>query len=197
MHHAYLNWLGIDHRHVRNVNGVKRIATTDSGADRYRELSHCLKHAKCPLTKGMKDNLEFLIELRHEIEHRSASRIDDAVSTQIQACCINFNEVIKAQFGPQYGLERRLPIALQFMTFSSDQRAVLKRAANLPRNIETMMDAFNDRLTAEEKLDPHYSFRVNFMPVLANRPSGADQVIKFLKEVPEKYGSRYCIHKGG
>ena len=63
------------------------------------------KHAKCPLTKGMKDDLEFLIELRHEIEHRSASRIDDAVSTQIQACCINFNEVIKAQFGPQYGLK--------------------------------------------------------------------------------------------
>ena len=104
----------------------------------------------------MKDNLEFLIELRHEIEHRSTSRIDDAVSTQLQACCINFNEVIKAQFGPQYGLERGLPIALQFMTFGSDQRAVVKRAANLPRDIETMMDAFNDRLTAEEKLDPHF-----------------------------------------
>ena len=133
----------------------------------------------------MKDNLEFLIELRHEIEHRSTSRIDDAVSTQLQACCINFNEVIKAQFGPQYGLERRLPIALQFMTFSSDQRAVLKRATNLPRNIATMMDAFGERMTPEEKLDPHFSFRVNFMPFLANRPSGADQVIKFLKEVPE------------
>ena len=185
LHHAYFRRLGIDYRYVKYVDGAKQIVMTESGADRYWELGYCLKHAKCPLPKGMKDNLEFLIELRHEIEHRSTSRIDDAVSTQLQACCINFNEVIKAQFGPQYGLERRLPIALQFMTFSSDQRAVLKRAANLPRNIATMMDAFGERMTPEERLDPHFSFRVNFMPFLANRPSGADQVIKFLKEVPE------------
>ncbi len=33
-------------------------------------------------------------ELRHEIEHRSISRIDDAVSARLQACCINFNDGI-------------------------------------------------------------------------------------------------------
>jgi uncharacterized protein DUF3644 len=53
----------------------------------------------------MISNLEFLIELRHEIEHRSTSRIDDAVSSQLQACCINFNDIIKTHFGPQYGLD--------------------------------------------------------------------------------------------
>jgi hypothetical protein len=134
----------------------------------------------------MKDNLEFLVELRHEIEHRSTSRLDDAIATQLQACCINFNGVIKAQFGSQYGLERRLPIALQFMTFSSDQRAVLKRATNMPRNISTMMDAFSDRLTPDERADPQYSFRVHFVPILANRPAGADQVVQLVKDDPEK-----------
>jgi hypothetical protein len=189
IHHAYFRRVGIDFRHYRTVNGVKQVATLESGAERYWELSHCLKQAQCPLTKGMKDNLEFLIELRHEIEHRSTSRIDDAVSTQLQACCINFNEIIKSHFGPQYGLERRLPIALQFMTFSSDQRTVLKRAANLPRNIETMMDGFDERMTQDEKLDPHFAFRVNFMPVLANHPAGADQVIQFSKATPQEGGS--------
>lgn len=189
LHHACFKRLGVDYRYFRNVNGVRQVDTTDSGAEKFWELGLSLKHAKCPLTKGMKDNLEFLIELRHEIEHRSTNRLDDTIATQLQACCINFNDVIKAQFGPQYGLERRLPIALQFMTFSSDQRAVLKRAANLPRNIETMMDAFSDRLTEEEKTDPRYSFRVNFTPVLANRPSGADQVIEFAKPTPGQTGA--------
>lgn len=189
LHHAHFRRLGIDYRYYKNVDGVKQVSTLQSGAERYWELGNCLKHAKCPLTKGMIANLEFLLELRHEIEHRSTSRIDDAVSTQLQACCINFNEVIKAQFGPQYGLERRLPIALQFMTFSSDQRAVLKRAANLPRNIETMMDAFSERMTTEEKLDPHFAFRVNFTPVLANRPAGADQIIEFSKATPQETGA--------
>jgi hypothetical protein len=189
LHHAHFRHLGIDYRYYTNVDGMKQISTLESGAERYWELGKCLKHAKCPLTKGMIANLEFLLGLRHEIEHRSTSRIDDAISVQLQACCINFNEVIKAQFGPQYSLERRLPIALQFMTFSSDQRAVLKRAANLPRNIETMMDAFSERMTTEEKLDPHFAFRVNFTPVLANRPTGADQIIEFSKATPQEAGA--------
>ncbi|MDR3401225.1 MAG: DUF3644 domain-containing protein [Chthoniobacter sp.] len=189
LHHAYFRRLGVDYRYCKKVDGVEQVATLESGAERYWELGQCLKHAKCPLTKGMVANLEFLLGLRHEIEHRSTSRIDDAVSTQLQACCINFNEVIKAQFGPQYGLERRLPIALQFMTFSSDQRAVLKRAANLPRNIETMMDAFTGRMTPDEQLDPHFAFRVNFTPVLANRPAGADQVIEFSKATQQQAGT--------
>lgn len=189
LHHAHYRRLGIDYRYYKIVDGVWKVSTLESGAERYWELGYCLKHVKCPLTKGMIANLEFLLDLRHEIEHRSTSRIDDAVSTQLQACCINFNEVIKAQFGLQYGLERRLPIALQFMTFSSDQRAVLKRAANLPHNIETMMDAFSERMTTEEKLDPHFAFRVNFTPVLANRPAGADQVIEFSKATPQQAGA--------
>ncbi|MGI4744844.1 MAG: DUF3644 domain-containing protein [Janthinobacterium lividum] len=189
LHHAYFKSLSIDYRYFREVDGNKQVVTTDGGAERYWELGYCLRHVKCPLTKGMISNLEFLIELRHEIEHRSTSRIDDAVSTQLQACCINFNEVIKGQFGPQYGLERRLPIALQFLTFSSDQRAVLKRGVNLPRNIETMMDAFSDRMSAEERLDPHFAFRVNFIPLLANRPASADQVIEFSKATPQETGA--------
>ena len=186
LHHAHFRRLGIDYRYYKNVDGMEQISTLESGAERYWGLGNCLKHAKCPLTKGMIANLEFLLELRHEIEHRSTSRIDEAVSTQIQACCINFNEVIKAQFGPHFGLERRLPIALQFMTFSSDQRAVLKRAANLPRNLETMMAAVSERMTTEEKLDPHFAFRVNFIPVLANRPAGAYQIIEFSKATPQE-----------
>jgi hypothetical protein len=75
------------------------------------------------------------------------------------------------------------------MTFSSDQRAVLKRAANLPRNIETLMDNFGTRMTTEEKLDPDFAFRVNFTPVLANRPAGADQVIEFSKATPQEAGA--------
>ena len=189
LHHAYFRRLGMTIDTIGTSMELSRLIPRSRGAEKYLELGHCLKHERCPLTKGMKDNLEFLFELRHEIEHRSTSRIDDAISTQLQACCINFNTVIKAQFGPQYGLERRLPIALQFMTFSSDQRAVLKRAANLPRNIETLMDGFSARMTTEEKLDPGFAFRMNFTPVLANRPAGADQVIEFSKASPQEAGS--------
>ena len=146
----------------------------------------CLRSNRCPLDKGVKQNLEFHLELRHEIEHRSTSRIDDAVSAKLQACCINFNDSIKKLFGPQFGLERRLPIALQFVTFSPDQRTVLKKAATLPRHIETMMEAFHGRLSPEEQADPQFAYRVAFVPKTANRASSADLAIEFIRPDSEE-----------
>ncbi len=131
-----------------------------------------------------------MLELRHEIEHRSTSRIDDAVSAKLQACCINFNDAIKSLFGAQYALERRLPIALQFVTFSPDQRALLKKASTLPRHIATMMDAFERQLTPEQQADPRFAFRVFMVHKTANRAPGADLAVELVppgSNIAEKF----------
>ncbi len=125
--HAWLKREGIDYRYSKRQNGEKVVVRTPSGAEKFWDLGQSLKHTRCPIEQGAKDNLSSILELRHEIEHRATSRIDDAVSAKLQACCINFNDAIKQLFGAQYALERRLPIALQFVTFSPDQRANLKR----------------------------------------------------------------------
>ncbi|MDA9529894.1 DUF3644 domain-containing protein [Bradyrhizobium sp. CCBAU 25338] len=188
--HAWFKREGIDYRHTKNQNGQKFVVKTPSGADKFWELGQCLKHARCPLEQGAKDNLAFLLELRHEIEHRSTNRIDDAVSAKLQACCINFNEAIKQMFGAQYALERRLPIALQFVTFSPDQRAILKKAGGLPRNVGAMMNEFEGRLTAEQQADPRYAFRVFMVGRTANRAPNADLAVEIVppgSEVAEKF----------
>ncbi len=181
LHHAFFRREGIDYRYFHNVNGVREARKTANGAETHWDLGRCLRVNKCPLDKDAKDNLEFLIELRHEIEHRSTSRVDEAVSAKLQACCINFNEALVRLFDPQYGLEKRLPLALQFATFSSDQRATLKRSRDLPRHIATMMDAFHDRLTTEEQSDPHFAYHVAFVPRVVNRPGSADEAIEFVR----------------
>lgn len=179
--HAFYGREGVDYRFTKNVNGKREVVRTPSGAEKFWELGHCLQHAECPLPKGTVTNLTFLLEIRHEIEHRSTSRIDDALSAALQACCINFNEAIKNLFGKQFGLERRLPIALQFVTFDPDQRAALKRAASLPPGIATTMGAFLDRLTDEELADPRFTYRLLFVPRSANRASAADMALEFVR----------------
>jgi hypothetical protein len=176
--HAWFRREGIDCRY-KGPGGV--IRKTKEGADCYWELGSCLRHARCPVPRSAIQNLEFLIELRHEIEHRSTSRIDDAVGAKLQACCINFNDMIKLWFGPQHGLERRLPIALQFVTFSSDQRSVLKRARHVPNHIETMMNVFHKGLSEEEQADPRFAYRVAFVPKLASRASASDVAVEFIR----------------
>lgn len=188
--HAWFKREGVDFRHVKVENGKKVISTTASGAEKYWELAQCIKQQSCPLDMGTKDNLNYLIELRNEIEHRSTNRIDDAVSAKLQACCINFNDIIKSRFGEQYALERRLPIALQFVSFSPDQRALLKKAGTLPRNLETMMDGLENKLTPEQQADPRYAFRVFMVHKTANRAPGADLAVEIIplgSEVAEKF----------
>lgn len=184
--HAFFKKEGVDYRYVRTVGGAREVEKTEHGAEKYWELGKCLRSDRCPLEKGVKQNLNFILELRHEITHRSTKRIDDAVSAKLQACCLNFNEALKKLFGPQFGLEKRLPIALQFVTFSPDQRTVLKRASGLPQHIETMMETFHERLSPEEQRDPQFAYRVAFVPKTVNRASTADLAIEFVKPGSEE-----------
>ncbi len=180
--HAWFRKQGIDYRY-RDKN--KQVVLTKNGAEKFWELGHCLTHAKCPLPEGSIKNLQFLIELRHEIEHKSTDRIDDAVSAKLQACCINFNDALQEHFGKNYALERRLPIALQFVTFSADQTALLKKASTLPANIQTMMTAFQDALKPEQQNDPRFAFRTAFVQKIG-KASNADVAVQFIKADSEE-----------
>lgn len=170
--HAWFKREGLDYRYPGQQ--------TKRGADKYWELGHCLRQGKCPAKGGVAKNLEFLLEIRHEIEHRSTSRIDDALGAKLQACCINFNALLKAEFGAQYGLEKRLPIALQFVSFGADQRTILKKASSLPNHVSSCIESFEKALTSEQMDDPAYRMKVAFVPVAAKRPGAADAAIEFV-----------------
>lgn len=170
--HAWFRREGIDYRYANQ--------RTKEGADKYWELGKCLDQPKCPAKGGVAKNLKFLIEIRHEIEHRSTNRIDDALGAKLQACALNFNELLKAEFGAQYGLEKRLPLALQFVSFGAEQRALLKSTSGLPNHIEAAINAFEHGLTEEEMRDPAYRTTYGFIPVAAKKPGAADVAVQIV-----------------
>ncbi|WP_273792558.1 DUF3644 domain-containing protein [Brucella anthropi] len=171
--HAWFKREGIEYTYTGE--------TTKEGAPKYWELGHCLMQGKCPAKNAVAKNLEFLLEIRHEIEHRSTNRIDDAIGAKLQACCINFNNLLKTEFGPQFGLEKRLPIALQFVSFGADQRSILKRASNLPSHISSCIESFEKAIKEEDFDDPAYRLKVAFVPIVAKRMGTADSAIEFVK----------------
>lgn len=174
--HEYYRRKGVDYRHKKG--GV--VQKTPSGADKYWELSQCISTGACPLEKGVINNLKFLIEIRNEIEHRSTNRIDERLSAKLQACCINFNDALKKLFGREHALEKRLPIALQFVTFDGAQRAGLI-GADLPAHIATTMDNFHNALSEDEQKDPQFRYRVAFVPMISGKASKSDLAIEFIK----------------
>ena len=167
----------VEYRYFNKDGTVKK---TKDGADCFWDLSECLKRSNGLISKGAAENLRFLIGLRNEIEHRSTNRIDLAIIDKLQACCINFNNAIKKSFGAKCGIQRRLPIALQLTSFSSEQRALLKKASDLPENIESYITAFEHGLSEEDLEDPSYQYRVTFVRMYKNRKTGADEIVRFV-----------------
>jgi len=103
--HAFFKVKSIDYRHRKiEEDGSETVLKTKHGADKHWELEACLACNDCPLDEAIKNNLRFLIEIRHEIEHQMTRRIDGHLSAKLQACALNFNFSIKALFGQQYAL---------------------------------------------------------------------------------------------
>ncbi|SEP73300.1 Protein of unknown function [Faunimonas pinastri] len=180
--HEWFRREQIDYRY-RQGGEIKK---TKNNADIYWDLGKCLRHDRSPLSEGTRHNLEFLLEIRHEIEHRFTNRIDEALGAKLQACCINFNSAICELFGEGFGLEKRLPLALQFVTFDVRHQLVLKAGHELPQNLETMIDHFHERLTDAQQSDPAFAYRVAFVPKVGGKASRSDAALKFVKPDTEE-----------
>ena len=146
------------------------------GRDRYWDLSQCLASKHCPLGDAPSNNLKFLIGLRDEVVHESTN-LDETIGAHLQSCCINFNEALKKNFGERQSLEKRLSIALQFVSFGADQKEILKKAATLPPNIASFIGDFEGKLTEAELEDHAYRISIALIPIAKNRPTGADRAV--------------------
>lgn len=187
--HAFYRGNKIDYRYY-SINGKKKVYDkTKRGAYKYWELERCLDNTACPVDNVTKDNLKFLIGLRHEIEHQMTSRIDDYLSARFQACCLNFNHCIREFFGPEMGIDKHLSFSLQFSSISEPQAKQVQLYSDLPDNISSYITNFDEALSDEEFNDPKYSYRVLYIPKTVNRKGQADKVIEFIPaDSPEAKG---------
>lgn len=178
--HAYYRDKKIDHRYYKVASKRKKYDKTKFGAYKNWELQRCLDEKSCPLSYAIKDNLKFLIGIRHEIEHQMTDGIDEHISAKFQACCINYNSSIKELFGIEYGLDKIAPIALQLFSFGEQQIESLKNKPELPQNLVDFISDFEGSLAS--KSDPKYSYRVIYLRDGVNNKNQADIAYRFLDE---------------
>ncbi|NLK50563.1 MAG: DUF3644 domain-containing protein [Candidatus Cloacimonetes bacterium] len=179
--HAYYRKMRIEYRYFDQKAKRRKYHTTKSGAYKYWELERCLNDNKCPLDKDSKNNLMFLIGIRHEIEHKMTTRIDESLSAKFQACCVNYNESIKGLFGDDHGIDKHLALSLQFTAISQDQLDALPKSDIMPLNIKSFIDNFEKELSDADYNSPKYACRFCFEPKLVNHKGQADRVIQFIR----------------
>lgn len=178
--HAYYRGQKIEYRYHNVVNERKRYDRTKRGAYKYWELERCLNEDKSPIDNITSSNLKFLIGLRHEIEHQMTTKIDEYLSARFQSCCLNYNLYIKKLFDDKHAIDKHLSVSLQFSTLNEEQTEKLKEFTDLPKNIATYINDFDDKLSDELYNDIRFSYRVLYVPKSANNKGQADKVIEFI-----------------
>ncbi|KTC77983.1 DUF3644 domain-containing protein [Legionella brunensis] len=179
--HAYYRGKGIEYRYHKESGKRRQFEKTKHGADKYWELECCLNEKYSPVDKDTTNNLKFLIGLRHEIEHRMTSRIDDLLSARLQACCLNYNKYLKQFFGDKLGIEHHLSFSLQFSSIGQEHIDLLKEQRSLPKHILSYIANFDELLSLEEFSSQQYAYRIIFVTKLVNRKGQADRLIEFVK----------------
>lgn len=182
--HVYYANKNIDYRYWRmSKNGKRKIYDkTKYKAYKYWELERCLDDDNSPIDEMTKENLKFLIGIRHEIEHQMTNKIDQLISAKLQACCINYNYYIKKIFGHKYGVDKELGFSIQFLPLDNYEKKELINNEKITSNLKNYIMDFENSLTDENIKDPKYAYRVVFARVNVNRKGQADQVIDFLDE---------------
>lgn len=196
--HAYFRKQEIEYRYFTKNGDRKRFHKTSKGAYKYWELERCLNDSHSPVDKAASNNLRFLIGLRHEIEHQMTNRLDEHLSARFQACCLNYNDLIKKLFGDDHGIDRHLSFSLQFSSINTDQLEILKNASGLPEHINAYINEFDTALSDSEFNDPRFAYRVLFVPKTVNHKGQADQVIEFVRadsDLAKGVNKHYAVFK--
>lgn len=196
--HAYYRHCGVDYRYYKTQGARKKYDRTKHGAYKHWELERCLNDDRCPLDDDTKNNLRFLIGIRHEIEHQMTSQIDEYLSAKLQACAINFDYYITDLFGEKYKISENLSLAIQFSPLTADQESYLKDNPHITSNVKNFIVDFEDNLSEISLRSQHYAYRVIFTPVNVNRQGQADQVIEFIRadsELAQGIEKTYAVLK--
>jgi hypothetical protein len=130
------------------------------GADgRSLLLSQMIKRADCPLSSGVKNNLNAIKEIRDDVEHKLFGRSDIRWLPIFQACCLNFDKAISDFFGEKLSLQHELSFALQFAKPSIEDLVLVQKYA-VPPHIEALDARLREGMSEEQLSDLEYQFRV-------------------------------------
>ena len=177
--HAFYRRHKVDYRYYKIPIQRKRYDRTKSGAYKYWELERCLNEDCCPLDSATKNNLRFLIGLRHEIEHHRSQGLDERLTGRYLACCLNYERVVIQLFGDKYSLVSELTFTMQFtdITRVPESEDTLNP---LPNNVARYVQDFDTSLSEEDYQSPSFSYRLLFVRKLTSKRGQTDRAIEFI-----------------
>lgn len=140
-------------------------------------LSQMIEKQDCPLSEGIRRNLQSIKILRDDVEHLLLGKADTKWLGLFQACCLNFDKEICRLFGERLTLSNDLSIALQFSKMNIDQLAAVNKF-EIPQHIDALDARLVEGMTEEQKADLEYRFRVVYTLDAASKSRSHFQFVR-------------------
>ncbi|MBB4268116.1 DUF3644 domain-containing protein [Roseospira visakhapatnamensis] len=169
---AIIAWTYLLHEFLES-QGTKIVG--DDG--RSLVLSQMIQRDDIKLSKGARNNLESIMEIRNTVEHKLLALSDGRFYPLYQACCLNFEKAIVELFGKPLSLSSDLGVALQFSRLSTSQIAELQNH-DLPEHIAALDARLDTRYSEGEKSDLEYQFRVIYTLDSATKKAAHFQFVR-------------------
>jgi len=161
--------------YYRKPNG--RYCRVD-GDYRYWELGECLQNYYGDDTMHpVRKNLEFFIPLRNKIEHRSLPELDPSIFGECQAMLLNFDEILKQEFGSKHCIHQCLSFALQLYPSSENLAEAVRRNRDAKAAAE-FVERYRSSITTDVLQSGQYAFKA-FLIQVANHQNQDALAIQF------------------
>jgi len=155
---------------------------TGSGDPLLFDALACAKKLTNYVTPPMIKNLEFMMGLRHKIEHRCVPQIDADIAGHCQSMLLYFEKILTEQFTKYYSLNASLCFPLFFSTERSQETINSMRAFQSAEyeNIVKYINDFEANLSDEILESQEFAFRVFLIPMSVNNIRKGDKSIEFI-----------------
>lgn len=145
----------------------------------YWELKECLKKYYGDDTQNpVRLNLEFFCKLRNKIEHKSLPKIDPDIFAECQAMLLNFDEILKKEFGEKYCIKELLSFSLQL---SPSSASISKASLNTEESkVVDFINSYRSTISTDVVKSGKYAFKA-FLIQVANHQSKDALPIQFYR----------------
>jgi hypothetical protein len=161
--------------YYRKPNGrYKRV----DGDYKHWELGECLQNYYGDDTMNpVRKNLEFFIPLRNKIEHRSLPELDPSIFGECQAMLLNFDEMLRHEFGSKHCIHQCLSFALQIYPSSENLAEAVRRNRDAKAAAE-FVEHYRSSIATEVLQSGQYAFKA-FLIQVANHQNQDALSIQF------------------
>jgi len=130
----------------------------------------------------IRKNLELMIKLRNELEHRFLPQIDEKLFGECQALLLNFEKVLQKEF-PDMALEQNVSFAIQFsgQLMPEQKKALSEKFGHDLTSVMNHIKDFEKELPKKVTESPEYSFKLFLVPKIGNNCSKDCIPVQFVK----------------